>query len=437
MTPITLYQSEESAPSSLSSAMEDGFLHTWKEARRHFIAKLALVAVSVLSFLSALLYKVMINANSAVPVSQAGICLVAVILFAQRGKIGRPALRLCASLLVWVQMAFCMLYIVDQSSGQMALLVPLGVGMLSTACFVILYPADRFSLTVMVIVNIAISGSALFTGGSGLPALIIYSLFCLFILALRLYFDVRRLEEGKKEFRYRMMCAPPHIVAMGAGGSFQDSIEKFAAKSVFCVCLATDWRRYFGLKSVLSPSQLSMSVSEFYDLCERILRICLPKGNYFTDWIADELSLTIFATEDTTQKELVACAMDFATRLITARSEFTRMHGVPTELDLGISSGDAIIGMMGPESHKKATALGEVPGRARRIYGAGRLMRMILGPMDKIIMDSRTAALIDSDCGQKRIVLSQGQSIRDFADREIFVIVPESHDHKTRHSGVA
>jgi class 3 adenylate cyclase len=223
----------------------------------------------------------------------------------------------------------------------------------------------------------------------------------------------------------------------GAKDTFQDSVENFMPEKIFCVCLATDWRQYFQSETKLSPSQLSMSISEFYDLCERILHVCLPRGNYFSHWIADELCVTIYQTPETDAKELAGCGVEFGKKLIEARKEFTRLYGLPTELDIGISSGEAVIGMMGPESQKKATALGEVPGRARRIYGSAGLMRMTLGRRDRLILDAATAALLPEDSAPVRIELTNSQSIRDFPDREVFVITPEQFGGDVGTKGVA
>lgn len=422
----------------MSATVEDAFLRKFKAARRHFVAKLALIAVCGMALLSIGMH-VLLSGHfywfSATEVLVLGSALG---FLAIRNKISMTFFRLAASILVWAQIAFCLLFLVDDPGS----VVPLAAAMFATSCFTLLYPADRFSLTAMTLANICVVGLT-FLKGDGRPELMaIYGIFAVFTYALRIYFDFAVTAEGRREFRYRLMCAPPQMVLEGGGEHFEDAALNFVPAPTFCVCLATDWRNYSTLQGHLSPSQMAMSLSEFYDLCDRILRVCLPKGNYFADWIADELCLTIYAEGHTNESELVASAVGFANRLIAAREEFSRMYGLPTELDVGISSGQAVLGIMGPELHRKATALGEVPGRARRIYGAGRLMRMLLGPADKVILDAKTAALLPADFGQTRFDLAAGQSIRDFPDREIYVITPEikkdgDHSDRSRRSGAA
>jgi class 3 adenylate cyclase len=421
MTPITLYQSEESAPPSLTDAVEGDFVRAFRMARRHFVAKLALIAVGAMACISIMMHVMLSGHFRWFGSTEVMVILIAGVLFYIRNRIPRAAFRISASLLVWVQLACSLLTLIDDPTG----VPPLAAAMFATSCFTLLYPADRVSLTLMTMVNVGVVFST-YVQHAGNPELpVIYTFFALFTCALRFYFDFAVTGEGRRELRYRLMCAPPHLVLAGGGESFEDAALNFQPESTFCVCLATDWRRYFNMQDQLSASQMAMSLSEFYDLCDRILRVCLPRGNYFADWIADELCVTIYAEGSMSESELVIAAVSFANRLVAAREEFTRMYGLPTELDLGISSGEAVLGIMGPEMHRKATALGEVPGRARRIYGAGRLMRMLLGPADKVILDARTAALLPGDFGQKRIELTAGQSIRDFADREMYVIVPE------------
>lgn len=437
MTPENLFYEDQPGVHSKTMQLESEFLRTWKSAQRHFIAKCTLVGIALFSFLSAMLYVALVESSHVIVAAELSMCMIAGSFFMFRTKFSPGMLRLLATALVWTQMAVSLWNLGHAEPSLQGTMLPLAIGILAVCCFVMLYPAGRFSLSFLVIVNTTVASSIIYGVDSGAIATVIYGIYSALMLLFRLYFDSRQMQNGRNEFRFRMMCAPPHLVMKGAKQTFQDSVDNFMPEKIFCVCLATDWRQYFQNESKLSPSQLSMSISEFYDLCERILHLCLPRGNYFSHWIADELCVTIYKTPETDSKELARCGVEFGTKLLAARREFTRLYGLPTELDIGISSGYAVIGMMGPESQKKATALGEVPGRARRIYGSARLMRMTLGRRDRLILDAATAALLPQETGHIKVALSSAQSIRDFPDREVFVITPEQFGGDLNAEGVA
>jgi hypothetical protein len=437
MTPENLFYEDQAGVLSKSMEMEGDFLRSWKSAQRHFIAKCTLVGSALFSLLSAVLYAAFVQNSKSIVIAEMALCLAAVAIFFFRKSLTPTHLRLLATALVWIQMGVSLWNLAVAEPSLEGSMLPLSIVMLAVCCFVMLYPAGRLSLSILVLVNTVVASSLIYGAGTGAIATGIYAIYSVLMLLFRLYFDSRQSQNGRNEYRFRMMCAPPHLVMKGARDTFQDSVENFMPEKIFCVCLATDWRQYFQSELKLSPSQLSMSISEFYDLCERILLLCLPKGNYFSHWIADELCVTIYQTPDTDSKELARCGVEFATKLIAARREFTRLYGLPTELDIGISSGEAVIGMMGPDSQKKATALGEVPGRARRIYGSARLMRMMLGRRDRLIMDSATAALLPAEAGHIKVPLTSMQCIRDFPDREVFVMTPEQFGGDLGTKGVA
>ena len=437
MTPENLFYEDQPGALSKTMLLEKDFLRTWKSAQRHFIAKCTLVGATLFSTLSAILYAVLLEHSQFIIAAELSMCVAAVSIFMFCKRLSPSALRYLATALVWTQMAVSLWNLGHAEPSLQGTVLPLSISILAVCCFVMLYPAGRFSLSFLVAVNTAVASSYIYGAGTGAIATVIYGIYSALMLLFRLYFDSRQLQSGRNEFRFRMMCAPPHLVMKGARETFQDSVENFMPEKIFCVCLATDWRQYFQNETKLSASQLSMSISEFYDLCERILHICLPRGNYFSHWIADELCVTIYQTPETDASELARCGVDFGTKLIAARREFTRLYGLPTELDIGISSGEAVIGMMGPESQKKATALGEVPGRARRIYGSARLMRMMLGRRDRLILDAATAALLPQDAGHIKVELATSQSIRDFPDREVFVMTPEQFGGDVGTKGVA
>lgn len=294
---------------------------------------------------------------------------------------------------------------------------------LSAFCAV-LYPGRRRGLYVLLALVVvgAHLGMRPVAGGAIWAA--IYTIFIGFTLVMRLDQDRRAQRAARADYRFRSQVAPMHIVrhATGEGADLQ---ELFKPELKECACLSSDWRNYQELSASMSPSQLTMTLNEYYDLCQALLEKCLPKGNYYTDWIADEFFTVIYAVDGEEPARLVDAALRFGTELILAKEEFARVHGLPRAIDIGISSGKALLGLMGPEGHRKATALGEVPGRARRFQGGGKLLRKKRGDADRIIFGRECLMRLQTAYEVASETLDAGESIRDVQDREVYFLEPK------------
>ena len=151
----------------------------------------------------------------------------------------------------------------------------------------------------------------------------------------------------------------------------------------------------------------------------------MPKGNYFVDWIADELFVVIFKTKHIDEQEVIHSALTFATKLIYAKEKFFEKYQLPENIDVGVSCGDAIIGLMGPKAHKKATALGDVPGTARRIQDFGKKLKQKFGKTDRIIFDKSVFALAPANIkGIRTYAMSDPNEIRDVKCDYVFFLDP-------------
>jgi hypothetical protein len=116
--------------------------------------------------------------------------------------------------------------------------------------------------------------------------------------------------------------------------------------------------------------------------------------------------------------------LTFASGLVEKKQEFVEKNGLQISIDIGVSSGVSLIGMMGPPGHRKATALGDVPGQARRFQMAGKYLRSKFGESDRVIFGSNSLMQITEPFDIKQFDLSGDEKIRDLGDRALFYIEP-------------
>lgn len=233
---------------------------------------------------------------------------------------------------------------------------------------------------------------------------------------------------ARLEYNLLIRAAPAKIVRQSASGNISIS-EAFAPRSRRCVCISSDWRGYQALSETMSVESLSKGLGDYYDMCESILSNAFPDGNYYTDWIADEFFVVIYSKDVGDKNDLVNQSLQFSYDLILGKREFVARYGLPEAIDIGVSCGDALIGMMGPVGHQKVTALGEVPGRARRIQGAGKLIRMNHGERDRVVFGSAVLLDITRPFAVQEFVLEPGKKIRDIDHDRLYFIDPDaSHE---------
>ena len=80
---------------------------------------------------------------------------------------------------------------------------------------------------------------------------------------------------------------------------------------------------------------------------------------------------------------------------------------------------------MGPKAHKKATALGDVPGTARRIQSFGKILKKKFGQTDRIIFDKSVFALAPTNIkGIRTYAMTDPNEIRDLRCDYVFFLDP-------------
>jgi hypothetical protein len=80
--------------------------------------------------------------------------------------------------------------------------------------------------------------------------------------------------------------------------------------------------------------------------------------------------------------------------------------------------------MMGPADHRKATALGELPGRSRRIQTYGRLLRSQFGETDRVIYGDDVIRHLGPEAGHRVLEVTGTQRVRDLNDAVVYFREP-------------
>lgn len=228
---------------------------------------------------------------------------------------------------------------------------------------------------------------------------------------------------AKREFALMIQAAPAKIVRQ-ASLSNDDLAHAFAPTQRHCVCISSDWRGYQAISASISPEHLATALGSYYEMIDRSLAETFKDGNYYSDWIADELFVVIFAKDTAEEKVLINTALSFASGLVIKKQEFVDTSGLQISIDIGVSSGLSLIGMMGPPGHRKATALGDVPGQARRFQMAGKHLRAKFGEVDRVIFGSNSLMQITEPLDIRQFDLSGDEKIRDLGDRALFYMEP-------------
>jgi class 3 adenylate cyclase len=259
------------------------------------------------------------------------------------------------------------------------------------------------------------------------------SSFCyIFSAAIALSIQRTEIRIAQKEYQFRTKIVPEHIVRHSVTSTL-DLSDLFKPALKFCACLSSDWRNYQAITSKIPATQLTLSLNTYHQWCQNLAREFFPRGNYYTDWIADELFLVVYAESPNDEREIVNQVVRFGHELLKYRPEFTRIHGIPQAVDIGISAGSALVGVMGPDSHRKATALGEVPGIARRLQTLGKKLREQFGQKDRVIFSRDILMLLNHPFEITSYVVDPSNASGDLRDLEIYYITidetPTQKDH--------
>jgi class 3 adenylate cyclase len=250
-----------------------------------------------------------------------------------------------------------------------------------------------------------------------------------FGLVITLSIERRNRILAQKEFQLMIQAAPAKIVRQSALSN-DDISMVFAPTQRHCVCISSDWRGYQALSSKVSSSELSKAIGAYYEMTDTLLSEVFPEGNYYTDWIADELFVVIFAKDASEEPGLINSSLRFARELILKKQDFVKNVDLPINIDVGIASGVSLIGMMGPAGHRKATALGDVPGQARRYQEIGKQIRRKFGENDRVLFGYNSLLAITQPFDVKQFELEAGGKVRDVAEDRVFYMEPAENEQQ-------
>lgn len=289
---------------------------------------------------------------------------------------------------------------------------------------VLVHPGQRWQRALAVLILSINSFFAFYQHpvGSALTLFSAFTMVIAFINTVWIENQMRRL--AMHEFALMSQAAPAKIVRQ-ASLSNDDLGKVFAPIQRHCVCISSDWRGYQAISASITPERLAAALGSYYEMVDRLLADTFKEGNFYSDWIADELFVVIFAKDTNEEKILINAALSFAGNLVKKKQEFVDANGLQISIDIGVSSGVSLIGMMGPPAHRKATALGDVPGQARRFQMAGKYLRTRFGETDRVIFGSNSLMQITEPFDIKQFDLSGDERVRDLGDRTLFYMEPE------------
>ncbi|TVQ77473.1 MAG: hypothetical protein EA369_09160 [Bradymonadales bacterium] len=235
------------------------------------------------------------------------------------------------------------------------------------------YPREQWTysfVSVMVVVGLVFSAheAATFFG-----LLTVCHFIC---IPLAIYFR-REFHFGLSE-RFSNLChyIPQREAKLISTVSDEEVLSRaFTPRTRFNVCLCADWRSYQRLSANLSPEVLSGIFELYYEILFRELERVDPQGNYYANWVADEL-FVIFYDENDQASFVMDRALRFAKGLTgEAFERVQREVGQSIRYDVGMAAGYGFLGLQGPRGMKKTTITSENAGVAKRLEAEAKRVR--------------------------------------------------------------
>lgn len=188
------------------------------------------------------------------------------------------------------------------------------------------------------------------------------------------------------------------------------------------ICISCDWRGYQQITAELEPQKVTDILTSYYTKVEAILKRELSGVTYFSDWIADELFVSISTKSEHKNKEQIIASVS---KVLLATNHMVQedfSQDLNLQVDFGMTIGEALTGYIGPPSHRKMTSLGWVPGLARRLQSYGKNLRKSYGKSNYIIMNNlELMTEIQKNLNDKQVITEE-TNIRDLKMKKITAI---------------
>jgi hypothetical protein len=154
-----------------------------------------------------------------------------------------------------------------------------------------------------------------------------------------------------------------------------DINDLFPTKEYYAVCLCSDWRDYQKITSTQKRNKVEKMLEEFYTIIYLELEKSNLDGQYYADWTADELFIIFYGSDS--EKDMVRSeALKFAHSLATSiYMEITANVNKDIKYDIGLASGNGLIGLQGPPNFKKTSITGKVAGNSKRFETEAKELR--------------------------------------------------------------
>ena len=192
-----------------------------------------------------------------------------------------------------------------------------------------------------------------------------------------MYFRHQFLSSLSGRYQY-MSSLLPHKFAKRVTVAERDvSIEElFPTKEYFTVCLCSDWRNYQKITTTSEHKDVQDMLERFYEIIYSELSKSDLDGQYYADWTADELFIIFYGNQDQKDK-VISESLTFCHTLATKLYiEVSNSLNKGIKYDIGLSSGEGLIGLQGPGKFKRTTITGDVAGNAKRFETQAKTLRV-------------------------------------------------------------
>ena len=202
--------------------------------------------------------------------------------------------------------------------------------------------------------------------------LIVCNFACFILLYIARWSFVRSLHEKHQSL---MNILPPKVARLVV---VQDSdireAPELRPRERFVGFISSDWRNFQVLTEKMSASDISNLFSAYYGKVFQILSTLVPEGTYFADWVADELSVSIYSDDDDEEfvKEKTLKILDALYRMSENLEEELN---IKIAYDIGATVGRGFLGLQGPPQCLKTTLTATHAGIAKRLETEAKSIR--------------------------------------------------------------
>ena len=190
------------------------------------------------------------------------------------------------------------------------------------------------------------------------------------------YYRNQFLDNLYKRFTHISSLVPMQIAKYYTISEGRENLEDiFKSEERFTVCLCSDWRNYQKITNTSEHRDVQDMLERFYEIIYSELSKSDLDGQYYADWTADELFIIFYGNQDQKDKvisESLAFCHTLATKLYI---EVSNSLNKGIKYDIGLSSGEGLIGLQGPGKFKKTTITGDVAGNAKRFETQAKTLR--------------------------------------------------------------